>query len=770
MSGNKVDAARIQHYLTHRISTPSPWIFVRDASCIFPDLPALKLFDRRYEVVVYDGDLQVRRKLERFKDEREKFCACIISRQPPELERHILDYIVRSRCVELTPQAVLEFAPPGYRWTREVNQLVGEDFWSLFEPLQRRRPNYPRAMTPAEATNLLLSARLDVDLQSNLSAHEAVNIWRRLEEDAELIAWGRRHPRLFQALNLKARAALPLMEKLAGDDDFVRFLWTSYALSQHNQHYDLFLPQIFGDAVWKKYANTAPEEIQEACAQLVKNNPRRVIDQIKQTEIWLTQDSQRYALFLRWVGVDASNLDKTVDYAKRERLLCAPLREALRLLATHLCHSPEAFARDELQKIIDNLRGKHLFCQDDTNYLRIRETFRAFATLVELNQLIAAEGRRASNTGNQTRLADAIAAYVDFLSKVELAADALELLNFQCNLLPNAAMVQALDRARELVNRRNAAFAQEIAFAFPAWITARRTAPPLTVDFLDAVFLPRYRKYIKAPPQAAYVFIFDGMRWDAWRTIQPKVLQAFQGKFAFEGVFPLVSILPTTTMYNKYALFTGEFPADEGKNWWEALAKAFEKRGIRNARWASDGGNSQTQILNLLEAEDVAVKVFNLTFIDHKLHYAKQNLSTVYEEIKINFDLLVQPYLERIPRHSLVFLLSDHGFIEATTQREIETDFFQPGSVSTRHPRYATLSSAAALSAPDFVLFDAGEIGLPPTNGRLRYGFATLQTQIQTNASPEDAPRYVHGGVSMQEMVAPCAIFTPTGEGQLEIW
>ena len=56
-------------------------------------------------------------------------------------------------------------------------------------------------------------------------------------------------------------------------------------------------------------------------------------DQIRQTETWLTQDQQRLELFQRWVGLDASNLSKTIEYVKKEILFCVPVREALRLLA-----------------------------------------------------------------------------------------------------------------------------------------------------------------------------------------------------------------------------------------------------------------------------------------------------------------------------------------------------------------------------------------------------------------------------------------------------
>jgi hypothetical protein len=260
------------------------------------------------------------------------------------------------------------------------------------------------------------------------------------------------------------------------------------------------------------------------------------------------------------------------------------------------------------------------------------------------------------------------------------------------------------------------------------------------------------------------------MRWDAWEAIKPKALQALGGKFALEGVFPLLSILPTTTTYNKRAIFTGQFPDDGSENnWWEALPAAFQKRGISGVQWVSDRGNNQAQILELIEADEVPVKLFNFTFIDQKLHHATQNLSMIYEEIKLNFELAVQPYLERIPVDSLIFLLSDHGFIEASEHRRMSADVFQTSVISEVHQRYVGLSrfSEPANNLANLIVFSARDIGLKPESDALRYGFAVSRTQILPAVNPQPV-RYAHGGISMQEMVVPCAVFVPTATGQLD--
>jgi hypothetical protein len=204
-------------------------------------------------------------------------------------------------------------------------------------------------------------------------------------------------------------------------------------------------------------------------------------------------------------------------------------------------------------------------------------------------------------------------------------------------------------------------------------------------------------------------------------------------------------------------------------------------------------------MLALIEAENVPVKIFNFTFIDQKLQQTTQipiplrqddaygivdarlhrHLSTVYEEIKVNFELLVQPYLERIPSDSLIFLISDCGFIESTDAQDFSEAAFQMPSSASYHQRYLGLSGPSPHTGLDsFVFFSANQIGLQVDGDTAHYGFATGRTrilpstnvQVQNDLVPLEAPRYVQGGISMQEMIIPCVVFVPTAKGQLEIF
>ena len=50
-----IDRSWIENYLTNLVRTPDHWLFIHDTSRIFPSLHVLKLFDREYEVIFFEG-------------------------------------------------------------------------------------------------------------------------------------------------------------------------------------------------------------------------------------------------------------------------------------------------------------------------------------------------------------------------------------------------------------------------------------------------------------------------------------------------------------------------------------------------------------------------------------------------------------------------------------------------------------------------------------------------------------------------------------------
>ena len=798
-----IDRKLLENYIASKLPFPSDLIFIADESAIFPQDGSLNILNRTYPIVFFDNALQLRDVLEKCKDNLNGERFCIISQKSEEEEIPVLDYIFRSGYLKVTPKDILEFAQGGYQWTSEVNQLHGRDFWEAFELLTQFRLKLDRDISPTECANVVLSALLDVDLTGELSNRDAIELWRGLDEDDNLIS--EKYPRLWRMLSRRVREAIPMMEKLEVDTDFVYFLWTINSLDKHRGIYDLFLPHIFGERIWQKYASTPISEIKQFCGDLIKNDPRRVIEQIKQTEFWLTQDSERLRLFDSCVGVDEIDLQRTAEFAATERTFCVPMREALCHLAKHLCLSLDLLEPRLVDYVLNNIRRKHLFLQDDTTYLRIRDTFEAFAKLIELSRLLREiEGKNWLRKDElQFRLSPWGEIYPQYFAKLEYLIDRFELLNFRCELLSEALVKQISAKVDELFVSYNKAFANLIQSRYAHWVRGIRNEeivpnsqfhegmpsnevkgiPLLVTDFLDVLFMPFYEEYIRTPTQSAFIILFDGMRWDGWNAIRTRMLQTFGGKLALEKTVPLLSTLPTTTEFSRRALVSGLFPSDAitgdsevAENWQKLVSLAFARRQIYEVQAITVHEQNLNQLVQLIEDSEVKVKVINFTLFDHKLHESKQNLSTLYEEVLVNFDDIIQPCLERIPSNSLVFILSDHGLIEIKGKAQP-----MPFEDTEGGRRYLGLKSSVRPSdmPTNTVFFDADDIKMPRNSGIVQYGFATSNTHLTTKETSTAEGfssfasylgRYAHGGVSMQEMIVPCSIFVPKGRGQLELW
>ena len=86
-------------------------------------------------------------------------------------------------------------------------------------------------------------------------------------------------------------------------------------------------------------------------------------------------------------------------------------------------------------------------------------------------------------------------------------------------------------------------------------------------------------------------------------------------------------------------------------------------------------------------------------------------------------------------------------------------------SGTPHHQRYIGLATPpTSTDLGHFVFFSAEQIGLQSTEAASHYGFATGRTQFLSEK------RYVHGGISIQEMLIPCVVFVPTAKGQLEMF
>ena len=772
-----MDITLLQTYMAFKAPSPRNMLFLFDASGIVSSLEHLAILEREFDVIHYDNDLQLRNLLENHKDDTQGKRFCVISSKGDDENILISDYVARSSHITVNPQTLLEFSQKGYRWSEEVNQLRGPDFWDNIERLQKYREALPGQISSVECSNVILSAILNVDLSRALLPSEAIGLQRRLDGDEKIAQLRDKYPNLVGALERLVREAIPLMAKIGQDKDLARFLWVAYSLSQRNGNYELFLPRILGSEIWQKYGEIPLDKAKEICEQLIERDPERVIEQIKIVEEWLSQDEERLRVFKDWLGVSSGSIVKTAEFAASEQIFCIPLKESLRTVARAMVSSSASAAiTPQLRsEILKNITTRHLFLKDDTTYMRLRDAFEGFARLCEFLDLVSDIRKRDWWRSKEQR--DDIELwtrqiYPRYLSRIELLRDRIETLNFRCDLLSSSLMQKVTESARQILTGLGESFADLIQKHYPLWLMEiEKPKPLLTTDFIPKVFQPLFDRYIKEDGQSAYIIVFDGMRWDQWELLKPKILQTFRGKLALENVVPLIAILPSTTEWARRAIFAGDFPAEfSAESESELLEAAVDAAQVAQVQTSGEAPAKRDRVLGFLD-DTSQIKPIIFSLIDVKLHGMMQNMVTLHEEVEVNFNNTIQPYLEKIPSNSLVFILSDHGFVELTGKGVKAPDRKE----AELHRRYLGLRSfepRSDISSSDFILFSTENVRMPSGTDIVKYGFARPGRYVTSAREQESGRtiRYAHGGVSAQEMIIPCAIFTPKDRGQLTMF
>ncbi|MGB9595160.1 MAG: PglZ domain-containing protein [Candidatus Poribacteria bacterium] len=770
-----MDIALIQSYIAFKSPSPRPLLVLIDKSQILPNDGILKILNRDFLIIPYQSDLQIRDALEKYKDNTQDKRFCIVTSKEDDENLFISDYIARSNLIEITPQYLLEFLQNGFNWLDNVNQLQGADFWENIDNLIKFRESISGRISSKECNSVILSALLNFDLLKPLLPTSAIELQRKIDKDEKIAKLKQKYPKLIEFLEQKVYEAIPLMAKIGTDEELIKFIWLAYSLSQHTENYEILLPRILGDDIWQKYGEIPLDRAKEICEQLIENDSSRALEQIKFVEEWLSQDEEKMRLFKGWLGVGSGNITKAGEYSVKERCFCVPLKDSLRTIARAMVSSAASVTTQMRDEILKNITKKHLFLQDDTGYMRIRDIFDEFSLLCEFLNLVNEIKKK--DWWNSRNLLDNIDLWIQdiypkYISRIEFLRDKIETLNFKCELLLPALMKNLVDSTGQILMNFNESFTDLIQKHYTLWATdIEKPRPVLTVDFLSKIFLPLYKKYIKNDDQSAYIIIFDGMRWDEWDFLKPSILQTFQGNLAMEDVIPMLSILPSTTEWARNAIFAGKFPKDfHSSDESELLESALESYQVAKVQISGEFPGQRDNMMRFLE-ERAQIKAVVFSLIDLKIHSTMQNLVTLYEEVQINFNNTIQPYLQKIPPNSLVFILSDHGFIELTGKGIIAPDRSQ----SDPHRRYIGLRSFTSpdnINTADFVFFSSEDIQMPSSGGIIRYGFAK-QGKFITSVREQESGRivrYAHGGISMQEMIIPCAIFVPRNEGQLTMF
>ncbi|MFC4540806.1 PglZ domain-containing protein [Halosolutus amylolyticus] len=316
----------------------------------------------------------------------------------------------------------------------------------------------------------------------------------------------------------------------------------------------------------------------------------------------------------------------------------------------------------------------------------------------------------------------------------------------------------------DLWQRTDQSFCDAVDDHYLSWIHDSNVT--LSWDILDEYILEAVEDY-----PTVYVIVFDGLRFDHWLGIR----ETLNDTFSIVEDHPYVSILPTATPYARNTLLTGKSPRELEHEYGKYLynvGNADEEDWFRDStglhgddlKYQNPAGvSSKRRKAERIMKSEARLKSLIYHFSDKLTHnFGGQSSITSqlqgdrsFRQIPIQFfkDNIAHQ-ITQIPEldpsdEGAIILISDHGATRADDERRVSNyDAYKSGTRYARggpweKPKGCHLAMDSA--SEDYRLPDEDFI------------FAKHRT-ILTNSSDDD--RYVHGGISLHEMLPPIALLT----------
>jgi CheY-like chemotaxis protein len=303
-------------------------------------------------------------------------------------------------------------------------------------------------------------------------------------------------------------------------------------------------------------------------------------------------------------------------------------------------------------------------------------------------------------------------------------------------------------------------------------------APVMSHTLMDNHVFPNLQK-----GQCTFFVLIDNLRWDQWKSIQPKFAESF--RITDEDLF--CAILPTTTQYSRNAIFSGLMPVDiekkypvewknddedGGKNLYEEqfFRDQLARKGMKDIRFSytkvtnhDHGEQLVNNIQNLLHNE-LNIVVYN--FVD-MLSHARTEMEVLKElaNDEVSYRSLTTSWFEHSPLFQAlkkvadkgikIVVATDHGSVQVKTPSKVIGDKQTTTNIRYKHGRNLNYENKAVLAYKE-----PHEIGLPKPNFNSSFIFAKTDGYL---CYPNNYNYYAnyfrntfqHGGVSLEEMLIP---------------
>ena len=292
------------------------------------------------------------------------------------------------------------------------------------------------------------------------------------------------------------------------------------------------------------------------------------------------------------------------------------------------------------------------------------------------------------------------------------------------------------------------------------WVNSESVS--LSWDILNEYVLPLLEE-----DTTVYYVVCDGLRFDHWQGVRDELSDTF----TVEEDGGYISCLPTATPYARNSLMSGLSPREIEDEYGVKLynhGNQNEKELLRDAtglhgndlKYVNVAGKKtkSDRIRNIMEIE-AQLKTFIYHFSDwitHGLETANLRGDRSFRHIPVSvFKDNLAEQLKEIPSRepnsdARIILVSDHGATRA--DESVRVPRYDQDKSGTRYARGNRMEKVDGCD----IIFDDSvveEYRLPPEE----YLFAKHRTILSTRRHDD---RYVHGGISLQEMVTPIAVLS----------
>ena len=344
----------------------------------------------------------------------------------------------------------------------------------------------------------------------------------------------------------------------------------------------------------------------------------------------------------------------------------------------------------------------------------------------------------------------------------------------------DSGMIEILESQKQ---EANSLFFKFIKKNYTEWIQDNDDAPVLSNNLFKNVILPEINK-----SKGTLLVVIDNLRYDQFNILEQTITKYYKK----EEEIPYFSILPTATQYARNSIFSGLMPLEmeqKHPNYWkndideggknlyeEEFLQAQLKRLRQDIKMSYykitnlKAGKQLADNFNSIKENDLTVVVYN--FVD-MLSHAKTEMEVIKELASddkayrslSNSWFMNSPLLEMIQKAQnlglKLIITTDHGTINAKAPSKVIGD----KNISS-NLRYKTGRSLSYEEKEVYAVKNPKEIGLPSISINSAYIFAKEDLFF---AYPNNFNHFVkyykntyqHGGISLEEMIIPCAIFVP---------